>query len=331
MTAQPARKNETSPSNQQQAVPPAHNPVLSAWRWLMGKGFLQGAIWAIMICLVSNMNDVFQKFLGARLEAPQIVFFRFLFSMITLFPFMLRQGMSSFHTKRPGQHALRALVGAVALGIGCFSVTTMPLSDVVTLYFTQPLFFLPLAVIFLSEKLDSARIGATVLGFIGILVILNPSENSFNYMALLPISAAFMFAILDVLAKKMVLKESRITLLFYFALGTTLVAIIPAILVWKTPTLWELGLLVLLGIGANLIQICLFQAFSATEAVALAPFRYTELIFASLFGFILFSEVPAVRTLGGGILIIVSTLYITYHETRGKGFIMGWVRKLKRT
>lgn len=82
------------------------------------------------------------------------------------------------------------------------------------------------------------------------------------------------------------------------------------------PTLNELGLLVLLGIGGNMIQVCLFRAFSATDASALAPFRYVEFIISALFGYLLFSQIPTVWILGGAALITLSTFYITIMETR---------------
>jgi S-adenosylmethionine uptake transporter len=88
---------------------------------------------------------------------------------------------------------------------------------------------------------------------------------------------------------------------------------------WKMPTLGELSLLFLLGTGANLIQVCLFKAFSATEASSLVPFRYTELVFAVLFGYILFSELPVLRTFIGAGIIIASTLYMSYAEMRKRG------------
>ena len=114
----------------------------------------------------------------------------------------------------------------------------------------------------------------------------------------------------------MVTNESTTTLLFYFALGTTLAALGPAIYVWQTPTMTELFWLFCLGAGANLIQVCLFRAFAATDASSLVPFRYTELVFASFFGFVLFGELPSVMVYLGAAVIIASTLYLSYSEIR---------------
>lgn len=298
------------------ATPPPRHPSLgNFFRWFLAKGYLQGAVWAILITLSSSTNDVLIKFLGERLATPQIVFFRFLFSTLVLLPFMVPKGAKIFKTAYPGRHVARGLIGAVAFGLSAWGVVKLPLSMVATLSFTQPLFFLPMAYLFLRERLDRYRILATFAGFIGVAILISPTNGVFNAYVLIPIGATVMFAILDVYAKLMVAHDSKWTLMFYFGLSTTILSILPAMAVWQTPTPYEFLFLLLLGIGANLIQVCLYMAFSATDAVALSPFKYTELIFASFFGVLLFNTWPTWQTLLGALFIIASTMSITIHET----------------
>jgi len=286
--------------------------------WVLRPGFAQGAFWACLTACVGSLNDVIVRMVGARLDVIEVSFFRFFFSMLTLLPLLLHQGKAAFKTSHPQMHFWRAILGASALGLFTFSVLKMPLAEVTTMSFTQPIFVLVLAAIFLKEHVSKNRWLATIIGIIGgAFIILNPTESGdFNYLALLPMGAAFLFASLDILAKKMVSSESITTLLFYFALGTTLAALGPALYVWVTPTLRELLWLILLGVGANLIQVCLFKAFAATDASFLAPFRYVELLFATLFGFCFFSEIPTSHTLIGASIIIGSALFITYSEKK---------------
>lgn len=300
---------------------PSQKSNSSTSSWFFQKGYMQGVFWFIMTCLVSNLNDVLMKGLGERIPVFEIIFFRFFFSMVTLLPFMIREGFSSFHMNNPSLHALRSLIGVAAIGASCLSVTKLPLADVTTLFFTQPLFFLPLAFFLLKERIPYQRTIATFIGFIGILIIIKPHPATFNIWSFIPIIGALLFAILDILAKKMISHESRLSLLFSFALGTTIAGFIPALFVWKTPTINDLLILFCLGGGANLIQVCLFQAFASTQASALAPFRYVELLFSIFFGFLLFSEVPHIFTLIGAILIIISTLFNTYHELGTNPFL----------
>jgi S-adenosylmethionine uptake transporter len=143
-----------------------------------------------------------------------------------------------------------------------------------------------------------------------------PGAEALRIAALVPVVAAIFFAMSDVMAKKMVTTENTHAMLFYFAVGTTLITLVPAILVWRTPSWYQLGMLALLGIGGNLIQVCMIRAFSATDASALAPFRYVEFLFSALFGFLFFLEVPTLVTVSGGAFIIAGTAYISYYETQ---------------
>jgi S-adenosylmethionine uptake transporter len=284
--------------------------------WFMRKGYPQGAFWAVMITLVSVSNDILMRLLGAGLHMVQISFFRFFFGMLAVVPLMLSHGSTLFKTSRPGLHFWRAILGVGAIGGACYSVNLLPLSDNTIIMSSQPFFFLPLAIFFLREKVDLSRWVAILIGFIGLIIMFQPGAEAIRLVALVPIAAAILFALSDVVAKKMVVTENTQTMLFYFAVGTTLITLIPAIYVWATPSWYQLGMLALLGIGGNLIQVCMIRAFSATEASALSPFRYVEFIFSAMFGFMLFSEIPTLATILGGAFIIAGTAYISYYETR---------------
>jgi S-adenosylmethionine uptake transporter len=296
---------------------PAALPSYSAnpLKWFMHKGYTQGAFWAVMICLVSVSNDILMRLLGANLDVIQIFFVRFFFGALAAIPLMLSHGSALFKTSRPWMHFWRAILGVGAIGAACYSVNLMPLSDNTIIMSSQPFFFLPLAVFFLKEKVDLSRWIAIFIGFIGLLIMFQPGTEAFRIIALVPITAAILFAMLDVMAKKMVSTENTHSMLFYFAVGTTLLTAIPAFFVWKMPSLYELGMLALLGLGGNLIQVCMIRAFSATDASALSPFRYVEFIFSALFGFVFFLEIPTVITIAGALFIIAGTAYISYYET----------------
>jgi drug/metabolite transporter (DMT)-like permease len=289
--------------------------IVPGLAWFFKRGYTQGVFWFIMISLVSVTNDVLMKYVGGNLHPVEISFFRFLFSMISVLPFMAPHGLKLFKTSDPSKHVWRAIIGAGAIGACCFSVNLMPLAENTTIMFAEPLFMLPMAVLLLKEKVDSARWIATIIGFFGLLIIVQPGIATFNVKAFIPMTAAFLFVLLNVLAKIMVNREEHtLTMLFYFGLGTSLVAgaILPWF--WTMPTLKDLMLLALLGVGANMIQVCLFRAFAATDASGLMPFRYTELLFSAAIGFFFFAELPTKWILVGGSLIVLSNFYITYRE-----------------
>tara|TARA_B100001248_G_scaffold132039_2_gene99211 strand:- start:14943 stop:15893 length:951 start_codon:yes stop_codon:yes gene_type:complete len=278
--------------------------------------YFVGIAWFVLSLVIGISNDALTKHLGQELHSVQITFLRFLFGTLSLLPFMLYYGKDAFYTSRLGMHVFRGglLFGGIALF--CYGLVIAPMTVVTTLNFTIPLFTLVLAMFFLSERVGAARWIATIVGFVGVIVVLEPTHVDFNPQTMLLLLSAAMFATLDVFNKKFVVKESMLAMLFYTALFTTLIGLVPAIAVWKTPSLLELGIFFCLGCGANLLLYCLLKAFSNTDASALAPFRYVELMLAAATGFFVFGEIPKVATLLGAAIIIPSTLFVVWQDAK---------------
>lgn len=291
--------------------------------WFNRQGYLQGVFWIIMVALISCSNDICMRYLGKGLPSMEIAFFRFFFATLVLMPFMLVKGIDAFKTAHPVLHFLRATMGFGAVACWCYGVGQVPLGIVSTIALTVPLFVLPMAFILLRENVGWQRALATLAGFVGIIIVLYPDLQKVDLTSgailslgsVVLVIAAVLFAFSDILNKFMISKESPLTMLFYFALGTTIAGFIPAAMVWQTPTMHDFVFLFLLGIGGNLILFCLLKAFAAVDVSALAPFRYTELIFANIFGFVLFAEIPYLNAYMGMAIIVPSTFAIAYYET----------------
>ncbi|MBI2707870.1 MAG: DMT family transporter [Proteobacteria bacterium] len=284
--------------------------------WFNSKGYLQGIFWMTVVCLISNSNDILTKHVGSNLSGAEVAFFRCFFSTLVLLPFMAAQGKASFLTRYPGAQCARAVLLILAMAPWCYGVAALPLTLATTLSFTVPFFVLPLAKIFLKEHVGWQRWFATLFGFLGMVVALHPTGDAFNPMALALVVSAAMFATLDIINKKLLTEdETLLSMLFYSALGTAVLGLVPALLTWQTPTLQELFFLFLLGGGGSLILFCLLKAYAATEVSALQPFKYAELILSGIFGFVIFQEFPTISTILGAAIIIPSTLYITVYET----------------
>ncbi|MDR1334586.1 MAG: DMT family transporter [Holosporaceae bacterium] len=284
---------------------------------LNNNGYYRGLFFMMMVMVVSCANDVIAKFMGQRLDALQVIFFRFLFGLITLLPLVLRKGKQVFKSHQLGLNLTRGVLGAISLFLYTYSVIHLPLVEVVTILWTVPLFVLVLSICCLGEEVSHLRWIATLIGFIGLSFIsLYDSDTSisFKWVYIIPISSSFLFAVQDVMIKKIVDNENRITMLLYFAIVTSVIAFVPALFVWKTPTPFECSMLFLLGAGGNAIQYFLFKAFSATDLSALAPFRYVEFLFSAFFAFVFFAEVPGANVLIGAAILIPSTLYLAYNE-----------------
>ena len=279
--------------------------------------YLKGVFWFVLVSFVSASNDALIKLTGMRLSGIQIAFFRFFFSCITLLPFMLRDAKVSFKTVHWKVHGVRSLFLFAALAPWCYGVIALPLSLVTTLSFTTPLFTLVLSHFFLKEAIGKHLIVATCIGFVGIVISAAPTSFTMNNAVFLLIGSTILFASLDIMNKKLLIKnESLLSMLFFSALGTTVLSFPFALLDWAMPTLEELLIFFVLGIGANLILYCLLRAFRYCDVSSLQPFRYLELLISTLFGVVLFAEWPTFSTLLGAACIIPATLYVAHKEVK---------------
>lgn len=280
--------------------------------------YIKGISWFVLSLVISVINDGFAKYLGENLHSIQITFLRFLFATISLMPFMLFYGKKSFYTSRIGLHFIRGVLLFLAIALWCLGLTQAPITVATTLTFIIPMFVLVMARFFLNEKVGLYRWIVTIIGFCGATIVVEPTNVNFSPLVLLLVLATAMFATLDVINKKFVVKESMLAMLFYTALITMLLGLIPSIFVWKTPTLHQLFFLFLLGCGGNLILYCLLKAFTFAEASALAPFRYVELMLSAGLGIVVFNEIPTLALCLGALIIIPCTLFLLYAETRSK-------------
>jgi S-adenosylmethionine uptake transporter len=294
--------------------------------WFLKKGYFQGVFWITLVALTSNMNDILMRLAGCRIPAMEITFFRYFFATLTLLPIMLAKGKESFYTTRPLMHLVRSFLLFGAIACWSMAVTMVPLAVVSTMALTVPLFVLPMAFFLLKESVGWQRVFATIAGFLGIAVIVLANKNGDaslmdSFMdggngTLYLLIAAVLFALSDIINKKYVSCESDLSMLFYLAFGTMVIGFFPAYQQWVTPSIHEIIYLLCLGAGGNLILYFLLRAFSATDVSALAPYRYTELIFATCFGYLFFKEIPTSTFWIGALIIIASTSLISYYELR---------------
>jgi S-adenosylmethionine uptake transporter len=197
-----------------------------------------------------------------------------------------------------------------------YGLSIAPVTTGTVITFTIPIFVLILGVFFLSEHIIWQRWLVTIVAFIGIAVTLDLNAEDFNPEIFVFVLSAVGFAILDIFNKKFVIKESMISMLFYSAMITTILAFPFAMYNWIMPNIEELILLFILGMSANLILFFILKAFSYADATAVMPYRYLELIMSAGIAYIVFSEIPSTSTIYGALIIIPSTLFIIYSEKK---------------
>lgn len=269
--------------------------------------------------IVIVMDSVIVRYLVTDIHPFEILFFRNSFSLLAILPFLTRAELTlEGHGLWP-THIIRAVIKLGGLTAGFFAISMLPLSTFTAIAFTAPLFVTLGSALFLGERLRWIRSGALLLGFVGVLIVLRPTETPIGEGAFIAIGAAICVAIVVLLLKySSGFDGSRrivaINLIISVALGALLV--IPY---WTTPTLPQLGLLAVQGIGGLMSQLAIARALKMGDASVLIPIQFVQLPMAAALGYFLFSEQIEMAVFAGGALIILSIVLILSREKSLRG------------
>ncbi|WP_311948260.1 DMT family transporter [Halomonas piscis] len=263
------------------------------------------------------LGDAVSKWLGEVHSPLEIVFFRNvvavpLIAMLAYFG----GGLRTLGTRRPGVHLLRGLIYTGTMGFFVLGLTLLPLAEATAIAFVAPLFVTLLSVPLLGERIAPPVMAASLVGFVGVLIVVRPGGDAFNAGALSMVAAAVCYALTMITARRYGGREHFWALVFYIALVPALLTAATLPWVWVTPHPWHwLGFLAsgVFGVGAaGFITL----AFRYAPAAIAAPFDYTALLWAVLLGWWFWGELPDVWVLVGSVLIISSGLAIAYHDRR---------------
>lgn len=289
---------------------------------------VRGALWMLASALCYTAMTTLIKFLGESYPASLQAFYRQLAGLIVLAPIMARDWRGTFATTRPGILLFRSSAGVLAMILGFYAVQEMPLAEANALSFTRTLWLVPLAAFILREKLGPLRIGASLVGFAGVLLMLRPEASGagtvavagkvlgFTLPQLAALASALLFALTITGMKVMTRDHKPITLLAWAAVLGLVFALPPALFVWRWPGLVDLALLAAMGVLGVITQGCYIKGMQIGDAAAMAPIDYTRLVFAVAFGFVFFHDIPSVATMAGAAIVVGSTLFITWREQR---------------
>lgn len=261
--------------------------------------------------------DVVSKFVVAEMSAVQMLALRAIFVMVIMAPYFWRAGgLSLLRTQRLGGHALR--FGCMFVSVICFfeALRVLPLATVVALGFAAPIFTTALSMPMLREAVGARRWTAVLLGFCGTLVVVNPTAGSFSAVAILPVIAAFGWAVGQVMVRRLATTESDATILLYLNAGMAvgLGAIAPFF--WSPASPGAYALCFVLGMFIVAAQWLLVRAVRLAPIAVVTPFQYLELPMAVAFGWLLWNEWPGMHVFAGGALIVASGLLVAWNERR---------------
>ena len=285
-------------------------------RWLRLAPNVRGALWLILAGLVLiTLNSVIKSF-AARLPAAELLFFRGLFGTMFLLPIVIGRGWRSVVTRHPKMHLLRSSFGTASMFGVFYAVSHLPLADATAILFSSPLFATVFAALILGEAVGWRRAVATLVGFGGVLVMMRPGAGSIEPASLVAIGAALLTGALAIIIRRLSGKDSPYVIIFWFTTVGSLMILPVALAVWVPPEPGDWPLLVLIGLLGLIGQSAFTFAFSVGESSAVAPFDYLRLIFAGVFGYVFFAELPDIWSLTGAAIIMASTFTIMRNEAR---------------
>ena len=258
------------------------------------------------------------KLLGQRLHITQILLVRQIGMVIMVAPAILRNFPESLRTARPGLQLIRVFCALVAMLFGFTAVIHMPLADATAIFFAKSFFVTVFAVFFLSETVGVYRWSAVLIGFVGVMVMLQPGTDNFSIYGLASLAGAAGAAAVMILLRLLSRSDSTDTILTYGALGVGLVMIIPGIYFWQQATASEWLLLAAVAVVSYFGQKCNIFAYKHGEASLLASLDYVRLLWATLFGFLIFDQLPGMSTWFGAVIVVAAAIFTIYRETRRK-------------
>lgn len=291
-------------------------PTAAADRTVYGIGI---SFLAFLVCAAA---DALSKVLSARYSVFQIAAVDGVVALIVTLPFLARQeGWASLRPRRHGVVFLRGAVGALSLLLAFVSFSKIPLANAYSLAFLAPLMVTAMSAPLLGERVGWRQWLAVVIGFVAVLVIVRPDFSGTGAAAglagqLAMLASAALFALSMVILRRIAKSESSgALLLVYFAMVFVL-GLPVAIADWKSPDLADLGLMVLTGACSGLGNLLLILAFRYTPAAIASSFMYSQLIWGTVFGAILFGDLPDLVTIGGAVVIMLCGIYTLSHASK---------------
>ena len=285
----------------------------------MSKNHL-GAICMIMSVLFFSFMDILIK-VTDEYDVGQTMFFRATFGLIPIFFLIPKKRINNFYkTKNIKLHFYRSFFGAIAMASIFIGLRNLQLAEVTALAFSAPLWVVIFSMFFLSETIRAKRWIAVALGFIGVVIISKPGFDSLNFYYIYPIIFCIGFAGVSIIIRKLTLAGEPVWLIaFYFSVVSGLGGLLTIPFgVWKTPNTYDFILFILIGLLGSIANLLLTQSYKLAEVTLTTPLKYLSLVFAIIFGFYFFEEIPTINTLLGAGLIVVSSAIIFFRASQLK-------------
>ena len=273
---------------------------------------------AIMLALIASfcavLMSVFLKLAQEDSNVFTIGFLRFFFGLLLITPIIIQSSFKIYNTINFKLHILRCIINVPMMIFGFAALTYIPLEQIKAIGFLSPILVVILSVIFLGERIYLIRTFSLILGFIGTLIILRPGFIEINIGVYMVLASALLWSCVIIITKFMSKNDSAMTILTFQYTFVTLFTLPLAIIYWNNPSFISLIYTLLAAIVGTVLHLCINNAYKLSDLSIIQPVWFTQLVFASFLGFIIFGSLPDFFTWVGAILVFISVLIITYRE-----------------
>lgn len=279
--------------------------------------YLAAAYMVMAAALFASMHGTV-RLVSADLHPFVIAVFRNMFGFMALIPLLLHGGIKLFKTKRFGLHVVRAMFNSTSMLMWFTALSLVPLAEATALSLTGPLFVTLGAIIAFGERVRIWRLSALCLGAGGALLIIRPGFEELQIGMLLTIGSAAFAGISKLFAKSLTRTDDPTTIVAYLQFLMMLMTLIPALFVWQWPTSQQFIGLVAIGILGSAGHLFSVRAYAIAEVSFAEPLVFTRMVFATIFGYVAFSEIPDIWTWAGAFVILAAATIISYRERIAK-------------
>ena len=279
-------------------------------------GSIRGAFWMMAAGIMFVGASATVRHLSDDMHIFEIAFFRSVFGIVFMLPWLTRVGLSAMRTRHTGRYMLRGVTSVSAMFCWFGALAAMPIADATSISFATPIFIALAAVIFLKEPMRRHRWVGLLAGFAGTLIILRPGFVEIGFGAALVLGSAVFIAWSSIIIKIVGRDDRPDTIALYQVVYMLPLSLVPALFFWRWPSAEQWFWAALVGLLSTFAQRALTRSYAAADASAVAPFDFLRLPFATVLGFMVFMELPDLWTLGGGLVIFIASFYVGHGETR---------------
>ena len=275
---------------------------------------VRGALYMVISAFFFAITAGLIRFATREIPPFEAAFLRSFAGLLFMLPLVMRGGLSVIRMKRPRLYLLRGILSTAGTLMWFSALALIPVGEAVALNFTAPLFATMMAPFVLHEVVRARRWAACALGFAGVLIMLRPGVEAVTLGALLSIGSAASIGCNMIIIRVVSQEDNVRTVVLAFSFYLSLFTLVPALLVWQTPSWTVVGAMALCGVLSTLAHLLLTRAMAIVELSAIAPLDFVRLLFAAAIGFIWFAEVPDIWSAVGAVVIAGSAVYIARRE-----------------